>query len=220
MKTALVIGASRGIGLQMAQSLSKDHTVYATARDRLALNHLTAQGMVSINVDVTDTACISYLRKRIQDVEFDLIVYVAGVYGTVDNARQLPSASDFDLVMHTNVLGAMQSIPLLVELVKPRGKFIFISSELARIESAQGSMGWIYRVSKAALNMAVKSASNNYPDIVMSVMNPGWVKTDMGGDHADLEVLESVTGMLSEIEKLTVKDSGRFLGYNGESLKW
>jgi NAD(P)-dependent dehydrogenase (short-subunit alcohol dehydrogenase family) len=115
----------------------------------------------------------------------------------------------------------MQSIPLIAPLLKPSvGRFAFITSGMGSIADAESSMGWIYRASKAALNMAVHSASHDYPDITLVTMNPGWVKTDMGGDGAPTTVTDSVAGMLSVIGKLRQSDSGSFQSYDGRKMAW
>jgi NAD(P)-dependent dehydrogenase (short-subunit alcohol dehydrogenase family) len=105
----------------------------------------------------------------------------------------------FDATMHANVLGAMQAIPLVAPCVaSAKGKFVFITSGMGSIGEAESSMGWVYRASKAALNMAVHSARNDYPTMTLITMNPGWVKTDMGGAQAPTSVAQSVSGMLGD----------------------
>jgi NAD(P)-dependent dehydrogenase (short-subunit alcohol dehydrogenase family) len=97
---------------------------------------------------------------------------------------------------------------------------VFITSGMGSIAEAESSMGWIYRASKAALNMAVHSASHDYPNIALITMNPGWVQTDMGGSGAPTSVTESVAGMLSVIGKLGLSDSGSFQSYDGRKMAW
>jgi NAD(P)-dependent dehydrogenase (short-subunit alcohol dehydrogenase family) len=123
--------------------------------------------------------------------------------------------------MHANVLGAMQAIPLIAPMVEAaRGKFVFVSSGLGSIDDAESSSSWIYRVSKAGLNMAVKSASFDYPKATFIAMSPGWVRTEMGGPDATLSVQESVSGMRRVIDTRSVKDSGTFRNHEGRSLSW
>jgi NAD(P)-dependent dehydrogenase (short-subunit alcohol dehydrogenase family) len=127
----------------------------------------------------------------------------------------------FDATMHANVLGAMQVIPLVAPLVgAARGKFAFITSGMGSIGDAESSMGWVYRASKAALNMAVHSARNDYPNVTLVTMNPGWVRTDMGGASAPTSVADSVSGMLTVIERLKPSDSGSFQSYDGRKMQW
>jgi NAD(P)-dependent dehydrogenase (short-subunit alcohol dehydrogenase family) len=91
---------------------------------------------------------------------------------------------------------------------------------MGSIADAQSSEHWVYRVSKAALNMAVRSAAMDYPKATMLAVSPGWVRTDMGGPSAPLSVTESVSGMLRSFGTLTQGDTGSFIDYNGKSLPW
>jgi NAD(P)-dependent dehydrogenase (short-subunit alcohol dehydrogenase family) len=222
MTSALIIGASRGIGKEfVTQLLNSEWTVYACARDLKDIDLLEQQGAKGILLDVTDPTSIVGLGRSLEVVDLDLVIYVAGIYGPEFGSRLVPSAAEFDKVMHTNVLGAMQSIALLAPMLEiTKGKFIFISSLMGSISATQSSFGWIYRASKAALNMSVKAASMDYPRVTFSVMNPGWVKTDMGGESAPTSVDQSVKGMLSVISKLSLNDSGSFQSFDERSMNW
>ena len=222
MKTALVIGASRGIGLEFVQQLlGSSWAVYATARkeqDVNALNNLKAMG---IQLDVTNPSSLAGLGWHLDGVKLDLAIYVAGIYGPNSGAREVPSVAEFDEFMHTNVLGAMQLIPLIAPMVEEsRGKFVFISSLMGSTAETQSSFGWVYRTSKAALNMAVKSASFDYPKAVMIPINPGWVQTQMGGASAPTTTKESVSKMLTVIDHLSIADSGSFKSYDQRQMHW
>ena len=222
MTSALIIGASRGIGKEfVTQLLNSEWTVYACARDLKDIDLLEQQGAKGILLDVTDPTSIVGLGRSLEVVDLDLVIYVAGIYGPEFGSRLVPSAAEFDKVMHTNVLGEMQSIALLAPMLEiTKGKFIFISSLMGSISATQSSFGWIYRASKAALNMSVKAASMDYPRVTFSVMNPGWVKTDMGGESAPTSVDQSVKGMLSVISKLSLNDSGSFQSFDERSMNW
>lgn len=222
MPTALIIGASRGIGREyVRQLLSGGWKVVATARDDAALNELRAAGAEAIKLDVARTDSLAGLGWQLDGAKFDLAVYVAGVYGPSHGATAPPTEKDFDSVMHTNVLGAMQLIPTIAPMVEAaRGKFVFISSGMGSISDASSSGGWIYRASKAALNMVVKSTSLDYPQATMVAMCPGWVRTDMGGPNASISVEESVSGMLKVIATLVQSDSGTYRNHSGKHLQW
>lgn len=222
MATALIIGASRGIGREFVrQLLAKHDKVFATARDNESLERLQSEGAHAIRTDVTAPESLAELPWRLDGERLDLVVYVAGVFESFNDATEPPAVAAFDATMHANVLGAMQAIPLLAPLVTPTtGRFVFITSGMGSIADAESSMGWIYRASKAALNMAVHSASHAYPHIALVTMNPGWVKTDMGGSGAPTSVADSVAGMLSVIAKLGLSDSGSFQSYDGRKMAW
>lgn len=222
MKTALIIGASRGIGREFVRQLLADGwKVFATARDAGALADLTAEGAHALKLDVTRSESLAELPWQLDGEQLDLCAYVAGVLPTWEGAAEAPTHAHFDATMHANVLGAMQALPLLAPFVAPtHGKFVFITSMLGSIAAADSSIAWIYRASKAALNMAVYSARTDYPNIVLGTISPGWVKTDMGGPGAPTSVHDSVAGMRRVIDRMTLADSGAFLSYDGREMDW
>ena len=219
MSTVLVIGASRGIGLELArQYLAAGDRVIATVRDDAAQATLKALGAEVLKVDVAKSESVSGLAWQLDGEKIDVAVYVAGVVDRAD-ARTPPTQPDFDRLMHTNVLGAMQVIPQVAPMVEAAksglGKFVFISSAMGQIKGVASSYSWTYRVSKAALNMAVASAQNDYPRTIMVAMSPGWVKTDMGGAGATLTVQQSAASMRGAIAGLKATHKGQFLNYDG-----
>jgi len=222
MPTALIIGASRGLGREFArQLLASGWKVYATARDDASLDALSNEGAEALRVDATSADSLAGLGWQLDGEELDLAVYVAGVFGPRDDAKSPPTHEDFDSVMHTNVLGAMQAIPTIAPMVEAvSGRFAFVSSGMGSIGETDRSYGWVYRASKAALNMAVKAASLDYPRAIFVALSPGWVKTDMGGASAPTEAAESVRGMLQVLDGLTHADSGSFKHYSGRDLPW
>jgi NAD(P)-dependent dehydrogenase (short-subunit alcohol dehydrogenase family) len=215
MKT-LVLGASRGIGLEFVrQYIHAGAQVTATARNEDGLQKIKALGAKALRLDVADPQSVSGLAWMLDGEEFDIALYVAGVY-TESGATTPPTREEFDHTMHTNVLGAMQTIPQVAPLVEQaKGKFIFITSGMGSIGEAGSSFGWTYRVSKAALNMAVIAAQHDYPQAIMLPMCPGWVRTDMGGPNASISVEESVSAMRKTITGLSAKDKGKYFHHDG-----
>ena len=222
MPTALLLGASRGIGHEFARQLiAAGWRVIATARDDQSLARLQQEGAQAFKLDVTNPDSLAGLGWQLDGEKFDLAIYVAGVFGSRAGATTPPTVQDFDRVMHTNVLGAMQAIPLIAPMVEAaQGKFAFISSQMGSIADAESSYGWLYRASKAALNMAVKCASHDYPGATFVTLHPGWVRTDMGGPNATLDVQTSVEGMLRVIGSLQSNDTGTYRNYDGKHLAW
>jgi NAD(P)-dependent dehydrogenase (short-subunit alcohol dehydrogenase family) len=220
VKKSLVIGASRGIGLELVKQLkTKGQEVWASTRSASSLKALEELHAITLQLDVSSESSIEAFKQSLVGEHFDWVVYVAGVYGPRSDAKQEVNTQDFDEVMHTNVLGAMKLIAILAPKVTAQsGKMVFISSQMASMELTDSSSGWIYKASKAALNMCVKAASSSYPDICLLSVSPGWVKTDMGGEFAPLTATQSVQGIFRTIDQATLADTGRFMGHQRESI--
>lgn len=223
MTTIFVIGASRGLGLEFVRQYREaGDRVIATARDDAGLARLRALDATALRVGVADPASISGLSWQLDGERIDIALYVAGVNARAD-ARTPPTQEDFDRVLHTNVLGAMQAIPQVAPLVEDArpgpGCFAFISSGMGRIQDVPSSYSWAYRVSKAALNMAVASAQHDYPRAILVAMSPGWVQTDMGGTGAPLTVEASVSAMRTALAGLGPEHRGTFLDYDGRRFE-
>ncbi|MGV3678985.1 MAG: SDR family oxidoreductase [Acidovorax sp.] len=216
MATILIIGASRGIGLELVrQYTDAGERVIATARDDDGRARLQALGAQVLTVDVANPASVSGLAWLLDGEKIDLALYVAGVIRR-PNALTPPTQQDFDAVMHTNVLGAMQALPQVAPMVTDAGGvFAFVSSSMSQIGSVDDSESWLYRTSKAALNMAVAAAQHDYPGAILITIDPGWVQTDMGGGEAPLSVQESVQGMRATLAGVTAADKGRLLHHDG-----
>lgn len=219
MPTTLILGASRGIGLELArQGVAAREQVIATARTEAGLQALRQLGAEALALDVAMPASMVALAHQLEAQRIDTAWYVAGVMSHGD-ARQPPSQAEFDRVLHTNVLGAMQAIALLApRLEATRGRFGFFSSSMGQIGSVSASNSWLYRVSKAALNMAVASARHSYPRALFVAFNPGWVRTDMGGAGAPLGVRDCVAQLRVALASATPADSGRFINHDGSSM--
>lgn len=216
MKTILVIGASRGIGLELVrQYADQGCRVLATVRDPAAKAAVQALGAEVHVVDVAKPASVSGLAWKLDGEKIDLALYVAGVLRQ-PGALSPPTQEDFDAVMHTNVLGAMQALPQVAPLVEAAaGVFAFFSSSMSQIGSVDGSDAWLYRTSKAALNMAVAAAQFDYPLARLVTIDPGWVQTEMGGGSAPLTVEMSVQGIRNTLASVTDADKGQLLHHDG-----
>ncbi|MGV3728896.1 SDR family oxidoreductase [Hydrogenophaga sp.] len=216
MNTVLVIGASRGIGLEFVrQYLEAGERVIATARDEAGLERLRALGAEALRLDVADPASVSGLAWALDGEELNVALYVAGVIERPD-ALTPPTREAFDRVMHTNVLGAMQAMPQVLPGVEAAGGvWGVLSSAMSQIGAVSASNAWLYRVSKAALNMAVASARHSYPKATCVALDPGWVQTDMGGQAAPVTVEDSVSGLRRALQSLTREDNGRLIHHDG-----
>jgi NAD(P)-dependent dehydrogenase (short-subunit alcohol dehydrogenase family) len=222
MATHLIIGASRGIGLEFVlQWRAAGDQVVATARSEAGLALLRELGATALKLDVADTAGSSGLAWLIDGFQFDQIVINAGVFGPRTSGLQTPTLADFDAVMHTNVLGPMRVLPQLVDALAPGARIAFISSSMASLAERENASGWLYRASKTALNSVMKDASVVLAGRAVCVsLDPGWVRTDMGGDAAEIDVQTSVAGMRRVLAGLTAADNGSFLIYDGQVQAW
>jgi NAD(P)-dependent dehydrogenase (short-subunit alcohol dehydrogenase family) len=217
----LILGASRGIGLEFVRQYRKaGHTVTATARDADGLQRIEQLGAKALKLDVSEAASVSGLGWQLDGEKIDLALYVAGVTSH-GGARQPPARDEFDAVMRTNVWGAMQAIVQVAPLVEAaHGQFAFISSQMAHIASVDSSYSWVYRASKAALNMAVAAAQPDYPRASFVVISPGWVQTDMGGAEAPLTVTASVDWMRHTLDRQQRRHRHvPFIEYDGTPFK-
>jgi NAD(P)-dependent dehydrogenase (short-subunit alcohol dehydrogenase family) len=222
MPTALIIGASRGIGLEMARQYKADGwRVIATARRPADCDVLSQLGATAHQVDVTDADSIAGLGWKLDDEKIDAAWLVAGVYGP--RHPGFPTQEEFDAVMHTNVLSAMRLIPVVAPLVANiRGKLAVISSRMGSMGLRHSTDGSLYRASKAALNSVLADAALTHgPQGVTCVsFHPGWVQTDMGGSTATLTVEQSVSDLRATLAGLDASANGTFLNHDGAPIPW
>ena len=222
MKNVLIIGASRGIGLEFVRQYRADGAhVTATARDEGGLERLKALGATALRLDVTDAASASSLGWQIEGGAFDVAVVNAGISGDRVAPLEPPTEANFDAVMRTNVLGPMRVIPQIAEALAPGARLAVLSSRMGSIGSRISTSSWLYRASKAAVNSVLKDASLVLGDKAICVsFHPGWVKTDMGGSGADIDVATSVAGMRRVLSGLAPRDTGSFFNYDGRTIAW
>jgi len=221
MPTALIIGASRGIGRELVrQYLADGWRVIATARDEAGLGQLQSMGVQALRVDVANPASVTSLAWLLDGEKLDLALYVAGVMDRA-SASTPPTQDAFDRVMHTNVMGAMMVIPQIAPMVEEAGGVLAcISSVMGSLQGTRSSDAALYRISKTALNMVVRTSQPEYPRARLVAMHPGWVQTEMGGANATLTSEEAVTRMRQTLAHLTPEQSGQFLSYDGSTIAW
>ncbi len=224
MSTVLIVGASRGIGLEFArQYVAEGARVIATHRSPEAGELLRELGAKPVMLDMLDEGAVLDFGEKMAAEPIDIAIVSAGIAGPRGSALRSPGGLDFDAVMHTNVRAPMQLIPALApSLIAARGKLAVISSRMGSVSLMTNTSSWLYRASKAALNAALKAASLELgaQGVVCVAFHPGWVRTDMGGGSADIDVQTSVSGMRRVLAAANDSANGKFINYNGEHLSW
>ena len=227
MPTVLITGASRGLGLEFTRQYAADGwRVYAPCRDPAGAKDLAAvKGDVSADtLDVDDPSQVAALAKKLSGEPIDVLINNAGIFGPKDLTRDNVDYDAWGRVFRTNVMGPLAvSSALLSNVENSEGKSIAtVTSRMGSIGDTTGGEEYIYRSSKAAVNMVMTCLANELAGdgVKVVLLHPGWVKTDMGGPDAAIDAKESVTGMRAVIAGLKESDSGGFLNYDGTEIPW
>ena len=223
MPTTLITGANRGIGLALAKVfLANGHDVIATARDPGRADALKATGAECHALDVSDAASVGALAAALKDRAIDYLINNAGI-GDKASLADL-NFDHFHKVIEVNTLSPLRVIKALQDNVaaSEARTIASISSIMGSIDNTDGGYALPYRVSKAALNMALKSATTEMAakGITLLTLHPGWVQTDMGGEQAPVTPDESAKGLFKVITGAGASDQLRFLDYQGKTLPW
>jgi len=229
MAVALITGANRGIGLALVKAYAgRRDKVFATVRrssNRSDLDAFAAsqpKWVEVIEMDVSDPAEIGRARRKLEAEPIDVLVNNAGVGGP---DRQTATDMDFDGLTETLIVNSIAPLRIasafLPNIKAAKGKIITLSSQMGSMQSAS-SDSLAYRVSKAAVNRLMRGLATELKPLGIPVLtvHPGWVKTEMGGDSAQLSPEESAAGLLKLIDKLDVSSTGKFLAWNGKELAW
>jgi NAD(P)-dependent dehydrogenase (short-subunit alcohol dehydrogenase family) len=228
MPSILITGANRGLGLEFARQYAADGwSVFATCRDpnaATALQALTKTGLVKIGrIDVTDETSIKKSSMQI-DEPLDVLINGAGI---ADPPAQTTGNVNYECwaeVLEVNTMGPLRVTEAFIpHLVRSQRKLVVsITSSLGSIGHNISGGSIPYRSSKAALNMVMRTVAIDLaPRGITSVLiNPGWVKTDMGGPNAPLTTKQSVGAMKRLINTLGSAHAGKFLNYDGSEFPW
>jgi NAD(P)-dependent dehydrogenase (short-subunit alcohol dehydrogenase family) len=225
---ALIVGASRGLGLGLAEEyLRRGWHVIATVRGqaKTGLHDLKEKNPGSLEIESVDIVLqdeVEALRDRLEGRTFDLLFINAGVANDPDETIGEVSTDEFIRIMVTNTLSPMRVIETLGELVSPTGTIGVMSSGLGSVTDNEHG-GWeVYRGSKAALNTLMRSYAARHRNDRRSlvIIAPGWVRTDMGGPHASLEIGESIPRVVDTIAAQAGKPGLRYLNYQGQTVRW
>ncbi len=232
MKTVLITGSNRGIGLEFATQYAEEGwRVFACCRDPAGadvLNRLAGQHPQRVSIhalNVIDHQQIEQLAHSLAGQPIDLLINNAGVYP----AQQVDSfgATDYSAWAHAFAVNTMAPLKMAEAFFKHVCRsqlktIITVTSKMGSIADNRGGGSYIYRSSKAAVNIVVKSLSIDLEQnqIIAVLLHPGWVRTDMGGPNGLITAEQSVTGMRQVIAGLKLEDSGRFIAFDGQTVPW
>ncbi|MDR0277661.1 MAG: SDR family oxidoreductase [Paucimonas sp.] len=224
-KTALIIGASRGLGLGLVERLSEDGwQVVATVRDTAKAGALKALPGVQVQtLEMNSSSQLDALQQHLAGQTFDLLFVNAGVKGPDNQDAEVAQLADIgDLFMTNSVAPIRVAQRFAGQLREGSGVIAFMSSVLGSVAIPDAPDLALYKASKAALNSMINSFVVRLGETRLSVlaMHPGWVKTDMGGEGADIDVATSTRGMIEQVKAHSGKPGLHYINYKGESLVW
>ncbi|SDZ08320.1 SDR family oxidoreductase [Pseudomonas sp. NFIX28] len=223
-KTALIIGASRGLGLGLVQRLLEDGwQVTATVRNPQKAEALEALGPVRIEqLDMDDQQAVIALNQKLKDQVFDLLFVNAGVKGPDDQTPGKATLAEVGQLFFTNAVAPINLAQRFLPQIRPdSGVLAFMSSVLGSVTMPDAPELALYKASKAALNSMTNSLVTQLEQkLTVLSLHPGWVKTDMGGEGADIDVETSTRGLIEQVNAYTGKGGHYFVNYKGETIPW
>ena len=227
MANVAITGAARGIGLELAkQHVEAGDSVLALVRkptDKLEALAAASNGKLTIHtMDVADDASVKSGAATTGSAPIDILYNVAGVTGPAsDQELETADWKAWDEAFAIMVQGPLRVLQAFLPRLGSGSKVITISSQLAASTWPYGGF-YAYGAAKSALNRMMRSVAIDVKDrgIVIGLVHPGWVQTDMGGDGADITPTESAAGIRKVAADWTLETSGNFLKWNGEVHAW
>jgi NAD(P)-dependent dehydrogenase (short-subunit alcohol dehydrogenase family) len=231
MRSTLITGANRGLGLEFArQYLADGWQVYAACRDPDSASELRRLADASdaklqiLALDVTDPASVQAAAAELEGQTIDLLLNNAGIGGPRGQTIGNIDYEAWAKVLDVNTMGPLRVSEAFVDHVaqSERKLIVTITSGMGSLADNTSGGACAYRSSKAAVNMVMRSLAIDLAlrGITCVVINPGWVRTDMGGPEATLTPAESVTQLRRLIETLEPAQSGKFFNYDGREYAW
>lgn len=223
-RRALVVGASRGLGLGLVRHLlACGWTVTATVRRPTPALEPHGRLRVEDGIDIDDDAAVRRLHAALaEEPGFDLVFVVAGVATQAGTPVATLPRDVVASVYQTNAVSPIRFLETFADRVADGGLIALMSSKLGSVSLNQGG-GWgSYRASKAALNTLARSFYGQHSKASwgLVLMHPGWVRTDLGGRRATLDIDTSVRGMMTVLDTRLGQRGCVFLDYNGETVPW
>ncbi|MGB9098862.1 SDR family oxidoreductase [Erwinia sp.] len=219
-KQALIIGASRGIGLGLANTLSqRGWKVTATTRSHAPLSD---SGIYWLTADINEPTQRQTLKNAIEDQTFDVIFVNAGVFGPDDQDIEQAKDDELAALFLTNAISPVRcGSELLPLLSASTGILALMTSQLASLNENPSATYPLYSASKMALNMLSRPLAEKLSaSQTLLNVHPGWVQTDMGGENATLTVKESTNGIVDQLELWSGKGGHHYIDYAGKKLSW
>ena len=227
----LITGANRGIGLEMVRyAIQQGWRVFACCRNPHNADNLfniakLSNGQVSVHIaDMLELATIQALSYELRNESIDILINNAGIYGSDKNTFGAVDADSWLQTFQVNSIAPLKMVEAFSEqlMMGERKLVACMSSKMGSMADNGYGNSYIYRSSKAALNAVVKSLSIDLRDkgIISVALHPGWVKTEMGGQNAEISPGESVEQIFSNLAPLTISDSGRFIDIDGSDIPW
>lgn len=220
MKTVLITGGNRGIGLELCkQYLQAGYKVIATCRK-------PSPELSSLDVSIIEQVELSHedgiqkLIDALSETSLDLVIYNAGILiqDKLDSAEYQNLENQFKI----NAIAPMMLSQSISKNLSAGSRLVFITSRMGSIEDNTSGGYYGYRMSKAALNIAARSLSLDLSGkkILVGLLHPGFVRTEMTGNQGTLSPAEAAKSLMTQIEKLDPTTSGKFLHSNGSELPW
>ncbi len=225
-KQLLLIGASRGLGFALAEEyLKRGWHVVATERNRStsklhSLLNSTQDRLEIETVDINHPDQVAALRARLASRKFDMLFVNSGVGNEAMIADV--TTDEFIRMMVTNALSPMRVVESFQDLVLPTGTIGVMSSGQGSITNNENGVHEVYRASKAALNMLMRSfaARHSGDSRTLLLMAPGWVRTGLGGPQARLSIEESIPNLANTMDAQAGTAGLQYLDYLGRKIPW
>jgi len=216
MSSVAIIGASRGIGLELVRQYAADgwrvHATTRTPHEPGALGDVAGE-VILHRLDVLDARQVASVADALSGESLDVLIHNAGIKDSGHSRAEVMAVNaEAPLAVTTALLGAV---------ARANGRVVLVSSQLGAREGRSGSLG-NYGDSKAALNDAFRAEAPAWANngVIAVVMHPGWVRTDMGGPGAPISAEHSARGIRRVIQNLSARDHGRFLTWRGDEHPW
>lgn len=227
--TVLITGANRGLGLEFAKQYAVDGwQVIACCRAPQAATALSALAqaypgnLMIYALDVADFAQIDTLAEQLKDKKIDILLNNAGIYP--DGSLNTINYNDWAQAFKINTMAPYKMVEAFIQNVAASElkKIVVLSSKMGSMSDNTSGGSYIYRTSKAAANMMMKSLSLDLKaqGIACGILHPGWVQTDMGGPNGLINTQQSIAGLRQVIAELNVNNCGRFIAYDGKEIAW